>query len=156
MNVRQTSDFQLGDQKLAKVEFRKRGRRTAQGQPHAKRTPILMKIDDEIVMLRLQKRDDAAKRTSGLENLRDVWTRGIERLVGRLGKDVHLHIAELPFQATDDGRGEDDVANGTEPDDKNLFQDGTLIFMQRYTNSGLVRQTLGELMVTTIRSEMSR
>ena len=51
-------------------------------------------------------------------------------MIGRFRQNMQFRIRQLLTNATDDWRGQHNVANGTEPNEKNLFQN-TLFPQQR-------------------------
>ncbi len=51
------------------------------------------------------------------------------------GKKVYLCIRQLLLQATDDGCGEYDVANGTEAYDEDFLQALFFLYVQKYKKS---------------------
>ena len=97
--------------------------------PHSPGTPVLMQVNDIIIMFLTKAPHQLFQVSHKLIYLINMGIRGIDRLVRRLGQHMQFHVRQLLTDATDDRRSQYDVANGTESDDKNLFQN--VLFLQQ-------------------------
>ena len=101
-----------------------------QGQPHTPRTPVFVQIDDEVIALLTKASDQFLQVWSKFIDLVDVWIGGIDGTVGRFGQHVKFRIGILRANTSDDRRGQHDIADGTEPNEQDLFQTMTILWQR--------------------------